>query len=316
MLLCLVQLLLACSKPQTKAELSFNHAPHGSVNAYISEDGQYSVNINHDNTVYFWNLKKQSLTYIWQQSSQLNDPIYLAHIASNNQYVVTAASSAFALWDAHSGKNLGYWQVKDAKIRDIKVNNAGSAIFIAQSDGKIIVFNPNQQSRLEFYGHSHAVNHLDIDDQGEWVLSVADDYSALYWHAATGKVKHKYTMPSRIHFAKLLTANLGYITTTTEHQIIDLHSGVVKFSLAGLDKTYTSAAYWYAEQNYLITGHSQQQINLWDIKTGKRIKTWSAQAKSSRAVDGGMIQSLAIDHEYPYIVSQSSIGFTEYWKIP
>lgn len=316
MLLCLVQLLPACSKPDSTAEISFNHAPHGSVNSYLSEDGQYSVSINHDNTVYFWNLKKQTLTYVWQQSSQLNDPIYLAHIASNNHYVVTAASSAFALWDAHSGKNLGYWQVKDAKIRDIKVNNSATSIFIAQSDGKVIVFNPQQQSRLEFYGHSHSVNSLDIDDNGDWVLSVADDYSALYWQAQSGEVRYRYTMPSRIHFGKILNDELAFISTTTDLQIVDLTSGTVKTQLTGLDKTYTSAAYFYPEKSYLITGHSQQLLMLWNVQSGKLIKSWTAQAKSSRAFDGGMIQSIAIDSLHPYIVSQSSIGLTEYWKIP
>ncbi|MER2490364.1 WD40 repeat domain-containing protein [Catenovulum sediminis] len=307
--------LTGCQQKQKLPEESFVHSPNGALHSYISQDASHAINISYDNQAQLWNLKEQTMTFIWQQSSKADNSMLLAHISPNNRYAVTATRSEFALWDAHSGKNLGYWQVKDANIRDIKVNNSADTILLALSNGSISVFNTKTAQQRKFKGHSTSVNSISLSLDGKHALSGSNDYQALYWHIASGEIIHKFALPSRVTKVKIIAQHKAVISSLPESIVVNLESGKRLFKLQQTEnELLLNTIRSNLQANVIAAGSDDRKIMLWQQQTGKLVTSWQVSSKTKRAYDGALVNSVAFQPDDNILISQSSTGKTEYWR--
>ncbi len=314
-ILVLIALLTACQPNQIKPSAAFIHSAQGSVASYFSNQAQWLIVSTQAGQVQLWNLQEKALTYIWQQSSAQSNPVYLTYIASGNEFAVTASQSEFSLWDMHSGKNLGYWQVKDSNIRDIVVNRSGSKILLGKSSGDILIFNPQTAEQSSFFGHSEKINQIALSDDSQWALSSSNDYTALLWSLNDKHVLHRFVHPQRI--TQVAISPDKRFVFVSSNQLASVYDSQTGQEVSRLQSEYHQSSYSAARfspsGNLLATGSGNRQLMLWQVQTGKLIKRWQVATKTDNPISGALVNSLAFD-QTNQLVSDASSGVTEYWR--
>ncbi|WAJ69965.1 WD40 repeat domain-containing protein [Catenovulum adriaticum] len=306
--------LCACQPITPKPKQSFIHSANGSVDAFLSNDSNWLLVSSQTNQVQLWNLQEQALTYIWQQSSTKHNPVYLIHISAGNEYAVLASRTEFSLWNMHSGKNIGYWQVKDSNIRDIVVNRTGSKVVLGKSNGDILIFNPQTQEQATFFAHSQKINQIALSNDGQYLISASNDYTALLWDINKQTIIQRFVHPQRVTQVAISADNqLIFASSGAYAAIYDSKSGneVSRLSQKNHQQSYTAVRF-SADSNWLATGSPDRQLMLWQVQTGKLVNQWQVAIKQDNPISGAIVYSLAFKDGM--ILSDSSSGITEYWR--
>lgn len=306
--------LCACQPITPKPEQSFIHSTHGSVDAFLSKDSNWLLVSSQTNQVQLWNLQEQALTYIWQQSSTKHNPVYLTHISAGNEYAALASRTEFSLWNMHSGKNIGYWQVKDSNIRDIVVNRTGSKVVLGKSNGDILIFNPQTQEQVTFFAHSQKINKISLSDDGQFLISSSNDYTALLWDMNKKAIVQRFVHPQRITQVAISADNqLVFVSSGAYAAIYKRQTGeeVSRLSPSNHQQSYTAVRFSKGA-NWLATGSPDRQLMLWQVQTGKLVNQWQVATKQDNPISGATVYSLAFKDGM--ILSDSSSGITEYWR--
>ncbi|MCU4676387.1 hypothetical protein N7931_12185 [Catenovulum sp. 2E275] len=293
---------------------AFQHAKQGSTDSYFSSDADWLI-VSQNTKVQLWNMQEKALTYIWQQSSNESKPVYLTHISSGNGFAVTASQSEFSLWDMHSGKNIGYWQVKDSNIRDIAVTRSGSKILLGKSNGDILIFNPKTQEQHIFFGHSEKINQIALSADDIWALSASNDYTALLWDINSQKIIQRFVHPERITQIAI-SSNKRYLFVSS-NRFASIYNSLTGKEICRLNAEHHQKSYSVArfspDNTKLATGSPDRQLMLWDVQTGKLLKQWQVAVKPDNPLNGALVYSLAfVDNTH--LVSDASSGISEYWR--
>lgn len=307
-------LLCACQPIMPKPKQSFIHSANGSVDAFLSRDSNWLLVSSQTNQVQLWNLQEQALTYIWQQSSTKHNPVYLTHISADNKYAALASRTEFSLWNMHSGKNIGYWQVKDSNIRDIAVNRTGSKVILGKSNGDILLFNPQTQEQVTFFAHSQKINQIALSNDGQFLISASNDYTALLWDINKQTIIQRFVHPQRITQVAISADNQFIFTSSGAYAAIyDRETGqeVSRLSADNHQQDYTAARF-STDASLLATGSPDRQLMLWQVQTGKLLNQWQVALKPDKPISGATVYSLAFKDGM--ILSDSSSGITEYWR--
>lgn len=199
------------STPTKQIALSQDGAYIGS----LSNDGELALLSSLYHGVALWDLSKQGLKYTWYQAPKDesfilfedndqnvtadNNFVFATAFSPSGNYALLADRHNFSLWDTTTGNNLGFWQIKSAKvqyrskekthlydvidpdkciepvavnlegceiineIRAIDVSSQGTSLALGKSDGIVVSLNLNTGRRVELLGHRQTVQGEDGD---------------------------------------------------------------------------------------------------------------------------------------------------------
>ncbi|XP_004364074.2 Trip1-PA [Capsaspora owczarzaki ATCC 30864] len=177
-------------------------------------------------------------------------------------------------------------QGHERSLTQIKYNKEGDLLFSVSKDKLANVWFSHNGERLGTYdGHNGTVWCIDVDYASKYVLTGSADQSARLWECRTGKQLVKFATPTSVrtcgfsysgktifyttdnvmgHPCRIFFHDLKdeLAQSTEPKKIIDLPAGnkITAAVFGPLDKT-------------LITGHDDGTINVWDVETGKIIKS-------------------------------------------
>ena len=98
----------------------------------VSPSGPYAVSAGNDKVCIVWDLR----TYTQLHRLPHDEPVFAAHITSDDRRVVTAAAATLSLWDLSRGVRLRMERPGLGWIRDLNLTNSGQAIF-GSDDGAV-----------------------------------------------------------------------------------------------------------------------------------------------------------------------------------
>ena len=309
-------ILLGCSPAPEKVHQKI-HATQGSYVADIAGNGTFSVVSTNDNGILLWPRYANDAKFQWQHDDNTSQIIALD--ASHDGSVVASATRVeFALWDANSGENLGFWQIGNGGIQDIAVSNGGSTIALAKRDGTQIAFNPGSGRRIEFYGHNERVNVVEIAANGFYVLSGSNDASAILWDTRSGQVVHRWQHKNRVtQIALHPTARYVFTSGSTDNAIIwSLPDGKEHSRLQFIDRQRIfSAAHFNSEGSMLITGSPSRRINFWNTDNGESLRHWNVDLVEARNPNSAVVLALHYYEDEHTLFTESSAGLAEWWQL-
>lgn len=315
-----IVIVSACGDNNPTPLSHFQHARNGEINSHLSQHGQWLISLNASGQALLWNLPTRALTYLWRQSSEPDSPLILADISFHNKYAVTASQTEFALWNVHSGKNLGYWQVKDTKIRDIALSPTAERLAVALNDGRVLLKDINKNSHLYLEHHSSTVNRISFSPNGQFLLSAGQDHRLVVYHMEQRKKVVSLTLTSPIQFAQFLSPS--EFVAASKEQI--MHYQITNNQLVPLVLETHSEALFFTDirqsndKKWIAASAANRKVLLWRSKDGKLIQSWSVGAKNKRYFDGATVNSLAFtqQNKQQVLVTSSTTGATEYWQLP
>ncbi|MFT6896720.1 MAG: WD40 repeat protein [Paraglaciecola sp.] len=319
--LCRISLILlflnACSPTGTAPIKAWRHAADGAFAANISPDSSLAVVSSINNGISVWDLVTNEKLYEWQHQGEGNNLVLNIHIAFDNSFVVTSDRETFALWNLATGEPEGFWRIDESSIRDVAVTNQGQGILVGRGNGKVMYFEPDTGRRLEFFGHQEKVNSVDISPNGFYALTGGNDYVAYLWDTRSGQVVHKFTHPSRV--TKVVLDDKGRFAFTADSKrqarVWDLTTGkeISRLQYLARQKIFSTAIF-SEDGRYLLTGSPAKRMNLWRVADGRELHEWQVTPREGSRPQSAVVYGLGFVNN-KQIVSESSSGLAEFWKI-
>ncbi|WP_108652891.1 WD40 repeat domain-containing protein [Dongshaea marina] len=310
-------LLAACtdsSTPVTRQTL----APHGAYAADLSINGQYAVISSIHHGLMLWDLYRNQLLYRWSHRGKDNNNVFVTRFSPNGSHVVTATRSDFVIWNVKTGKAAGFYSEPESTIRDIAISSSGRYVLIGRTDGKVEHLDVDTGRRLKFLAHTEQINSVDLSANGRYALTGGNDYSAYLWDTRTAQVIWRFNHASRVSMVKLDPKGKFAFTAGSKRQSIiwNLKTGKEHSRLHYISRQQIYSAIRFANQDrWLLTGSPSRNMTLWDLKSGKRQQSWMVTPGKSTRPDGAVVYSVAYKPQTRTLVSISSSGLAETWKI-
>lgn len=314
-ILLFIVLLVGCT-PKTEAIKAIIQDSDGVFAAALSRDGSLSLMSSANNDVTLWQLTpKAQAKFRWQQQSQNN--VFLVKFSPDHQYAVTASRHDFAIWSTHTGQSLGFYAISQSVIRDLALSANGQNVVAGLENGKVLFINLKTGRRLEFLGHTQAINIVRLSANGRYAFSAGNGGNAILWNTQSAQIITKIHMNSRITQIAM-TPDGKYIFVAGSHNLAKIYTipqgkQVSQLAIHTRQEIFSSARFVHHDQ-WLLTGSASRRLRLWDVNSGQLLEQWKVGLNTNHRPASAVVYDATID-DNGQVISASSSGLVEYWSV-
>ncbi len=281
----------------------------------FSPDGKKIISASFDNTLKLWEVKT---------GKELNQFLGHSHVVNacafspDGKKILSASSdNNLKLWEVIPGAEIKISKGIFSSVMALAFSPDGKKILSASNDKTLKLWNVKTGEELKtFKGHSIGLWDCAFSPDGMRVLSASRDETLKLWNVETGED----LMTFRGHSDGLkgcafspdgkkvlsasddMTLKLWDVKTGNEIRTFKGHSGIVKtciFSPDGKKIISGSSQKFISASGMPFTGPPDMTLKLWDVKTGKELKTFKGHIDGVRACvfspDGKKILSASYD---------------------
>ncbi|ORY07876.1 WD40 repeat-like protein [Basidiobolus meristosporus CBS 931.73] len=171
-------------------------------------------------------------------------------------------------------------------LTQIKYNREGDLLFSVSKDNVVNAWFSHNGERLGTYnGHVGAIWTVDVDSTTTLLLTGSADNTARLWEVQTGKLLYTLetkTAVKRVQFSEddalaliVTEERMGHPGTVT---VLDIVKDGDKYTLEPInviipEGSKATVAGWGYLNKYIISGHENGSISMWDPKTGEKLKS-------------------------------------------
>ncbi|MGI0119490.1 WD40 repeat domain-containing protein [Zooshikella sp. RANM57] len=306
-------LVAGCSQ---KEEKFWELAVVGNYTSALSHNGKLAMigSINHGGSL--WQFPAYERRFNWNHQEGVFSFIVAAAFSGNNELAVTADNlQSLVLWSTVTGEPQAFWRAP-GDISSVALSNAGNIALLGLLDNRAILFNIKSGGVERTYLHADSVNAVAISDDNMMVLSGSDDYTAKLWDTTTGKLIHNWDMGNKV-VSVSLSANHRFAFMAAANsiaQVRDTKTGELVYDVnphaewMGRGPTLASAIFSDNEQ-LLLTGTTNREIKLHDLKQKKVIKQWQVSRRQAWKPTGVAIQALAFGQDQFYALGSNGLMY-------
>ena len=314
----LLSLIFVVSCSQSDQPLQqYEHAVEGAFAAEISQNGDYSIISSIHHGLSLWDNRNNKLLFQWQHHNAQSNDIYIVRISANNSHALSASRREFAIWDIKTGQSLGFYQVSDSPIRDIRISANGRYVLYGQVNGKVVHIDLQTGRRLEMPVHTEKVNSVDLSANGLYALSGGNDHRAFLWNTKTAQIIQEFNFHHRVSMVKFEDKGRYAFVADNQKasQIWDLKTGELQSTLIYTARqSIFSSVRFINDGKHLLTGNGTKMITLWDVKTGLSQQRWMVTPRKETRPKTAVVYSATL-WDGDKIASESSAGFLEVWPL-
>lgn len=293
------------------------HEDTGSYGATISPDNKYLLTGSIGGYGRVWNVADNKVIYSVQHKENNEGGLIAAEFSADSKYLVTIEQQSIARWSVSDGRLVGYWSWPN--LRDVAISAKGRYALIGMKANQAIYFDMQQGEMVYVFPHHEKITSVALSRDGRFALTGADDWHASLWNLSTGEhiwsqnLKYKISHVELSDDGELALAN-AYVG---QSKIFSTDSKGKLFSQLDVKSrgmTVVSADF-SDDGKILATGRAAKGIDIWDVKTGKSLKSWLPKVKHYVQPDSATILDLNISSDKTKLLSESSTGIGQLWSI-
>ncbi len=314
--LTLLVLLGACAD-KGKELKRWLHEDTGSYGAVISGDNKYLLTGAIGGYGRVWDVEKNQVIYSVQHQDSDEGGIVAADFSANGQYLVTIEQQSIARWNVTDGRLLGYWSWPD--LRDVAISASGRYALIGMKAKQAIYFDMQEGKMVYVFPHHEKINSVHLSKDGRFALTGSDDWHASLWNLADGE--HVWSKNLKYKIAHVELSDDGALAMANafvgQTKIFSTNNnGALVSQLDGPARGMTVVSADFSDDaKVLATGRAAKAIDIWNVKTGKKIKSWLPEVKHLVQPDSATILDLNISADKKRLLSESSTGIGQLWSL-
>jgi WD40 repeat protein len=293
------------------------HEDTGSYGAAISPDQRYVLTGSIGGYGRVWDVESGKVLYSVQHEDNDEGGIIAAEFSRDSRYLVTIEQQSIARWTVKDGRLVGYWKWPD--LRAVAISANGRYALIGMKAKQAIYFDMQQGKMVYVFPHHEKITSVSLSQDGRFALTGADDWHASLWNLATGDHVWAKNMEYKIAHVEL--------SDDGEYALANASVGQARIYATDSEGTLISqldikprgmrivSADFSDDGNILATGRASKGIDIWDVKTGAKLKTWLPEVKHKVQPDSATILDLKISSDNKTLLSESSTGIGQLWSL-
>jgi WD40 repeat protein len=312
-----VLMLLSACTDKGKELAQALHEDTGSYGASISPDGKFLLTGSIGGYGRVWDVATNKVLYSVQHDDNDEGGMIAAAFSADGNYLVTIEQQSIARWKVADGRLVGYWLWPD--LRDVAISANGRYALIGTKANQAIYFDMQEGKMVYVFAHHEKVNSVSLSRDGRFALTGSDDWHASLWSLETGEYLWSKNLKYKISHVEL--------SDDGEFALVNAYVGESKiFSTAGKGELVSTlpvksrgmtvvSADFSDDATILATGRASKGIDIWDVKSGKSLKSWQPEVKHKVQPDSAAILDLNISADKTQLLSESSTGIGQLWSI-
>jgi WD40 repeat protein len=317
LLFVVVAIQLAACTDKGKEIKHWVHDETGLYSAAISGDNKFLLTGAIGGFGRIWDIQQNKVLYSVQHEDNDEGGIIAAAFSADDKYLVTIEPQSIARWRVSNGQLVGYWLWPD--LRDVAISADGRYALIGMKANEAIYFDMQQGKMVYAFPHREKINSVALSLDGRFALTGSDDWHASLWNLQDGKhiwsknMEYKISRVELSDDGKLALANAS--VGQTRIYATDAEGSLVsQLDVKSRGMTVVSADF-SDDGRILATGRAAKGIDIWEVKSGKRLKSWLPQVKHKVQPDSATILDLNISADSSQLMSESSTGIGQLWSI-
>ncbi len=259
----------------------------------------------------------------WALENSADAAVLAMDFSKDNRFITTVSQKTIARYAMEQKKVDQYWSLDN--ISDVKISSNGEFALVASAEEKndqygqyvhyrIVYFHlPTGKIKYAFY-HDDQISTIDLSDDDRYAITGSDDGKARLWDLLEGKLLYTWSFKSKI-FRVRLSSDGRYAMVNNASGVIRVYktrNGKLYRKLKLTDKVSVSAAVFSADNKYLATALSKEQLLVWHLKSGKMIRRIKPQRRYFWQPSLARITTLAFSGKKK-LVSITSRGVAQEW---
>ena len=253
---------------------SWQLAKQGIYDATLSPQGDRIVigSIHHGGSL--WNTKSFARLYNWNHKEDQFTQILTTAYSSEGGFALTAELTRLVLWNANNGKPIWLWRAP-SEIYDADLALDGRFALLGLADFTAVFFDIRNGGVLREFEHLGPIRSVDLSRTGRLAITGSEDLSAIVWDVNSGKLKFRFQHDNSLRLVKISDDDRLALTAANleKTKIWNLSTGKLHRVLNTGRISLTSARF-FDNGNKLLLGSTNRLVQLWDVKTGKLLKSW------------------------------------------
>lgn len=252
----------------------------------VANQGVYSLTINHggsaalSGSLYhggsYWTLVPPERHYDWNHKADNFSNITSAAFAPDDDFVATSDSNTIVLWSVATGESVWYWNAP-GKIEDIALTGHGNLALLGMNDYTATLFDIRNGGIRQRLAHEGTVYDVSVNREGLIGATASDDLTAAVWNLNDGSKINTFPHKNQVRTAELSPSGRLLFTSAMSEagRVWDVSSGKLLFEIPATRGHYAAARFNDGEQ-FLLTGSTSGQIQLWNVSDGSEKHRWQA----------------------------------------
>jgi len=294
----------------------------GVTSVAFSPDGRYVLSGGFDHTLKLWDAAtgKEIRTFTGHSSR-----VRSIALSPDGRYAVSGGwSNTLQLWDVATGREIRTFAGHTGFVRSVVFSPDGSHILSGGNDFTLKLWDAATGKEIRsFKGHLKEVSSVAFSRDCRYALSGSDDRTLKLWDVATGREIRSFlghwghavnsvafSPDGRYALSGSHDNTMKLWDVATGKEIRSLYSRHV-FTTSEISFPEIAAVAFSPDGRYVLSGARDNTLKLWDVATGKEIRTFKGHLSGFRPG----VNSVAFSPDGRYVLSGGEDNTMRLWEV-
>lgn len=292
-----IAFLLSACQFADKPIKQWETAVQGIYDGTLSRDGTKLVigSIHHGGSL--WDTRKFARLYSWNHREDEYTQILTTAMSPDGRFALTAEIRDLVLWDTSNGRAVWYWTAP-GDIYDADLSLDGRFALLGLSNFNAEFFDIRNGGVLRTFRHQGPIRAVSLSGNGRHAITGSEDLTARVWDISTGKEVQRLWHENQVRLVALSEDGKLALTDASLEpaRIWNVATGTVIHELETRHINLTSARF-SSDNRKLLVGTTNRLVQLWDVQTGERNKSWRLPQTSGYQYSSTSVVDLAFTNQ-------------------